>query len=396
MPLELLFNEKKKRIRLRSKDEMESLTRTYYGKIENGELFLSPEEAMYLIDIRNARMFDEAGNELSFNDVSERLLRDLKEKEKKKFLTRYHTYKDWRERGLIIRPIEEAEERYKRNPVVKYPSKEFVPEKYNLDGVFFDDSMLTVSDNEIGKEIYEKYWIGQYGSYKAAGRGKLLKLDPFETFFMMKYSGLKIRNKTESEIIRVFEKSEYHRALYDVYEDWRLRGFILKTGFKFGTHFRVYFPGAAPSATGKGKKSEWAHSKHVIHVFPRPKRMIIAEWARAIRVAHSVRKTFILAIPGEVTKKTKVKLDYLLYHRKKDGIETPKTDEPSYVMLSLNEDEEIGGAELADTIEKGKDLGLDVMLAIADRETAVTYYHVKRIDIPGSKYKYYEMEWSQP
>jgi hypothetical protein len=36
------------------------------------------------------------------------------------------------------------------------------------------------------------------------------------------------------------------------------------------------------------------------------------------------------------------------------------------------------------------------MLAIADRESSVTYYHVKRLELPGSEYEYYEIEWAQP
>jgi tRNA splicing endonuclease len=181
--------------------------------------------------------------------------------------------------------------------------------------------------------------------------------------------------------------------MYQVYEDWRLRGYVLKTGFKFGTHFRLYLPGASPART----PDEWIHSKHVVHAFPRTEKMVISEWARAIRVAHSVKKTFILAIPGRSQrKKAKMELDFLLYHRKKDGIETPKSDSPRFVMLSLSEEEYIGGAELAEAIHSAKELGLDLMLAIADRETSVTYYRVKRIEIPGSPYEYYEIEWEQP
>jgi pheromone shutdown protein TraB len=65
-------------------------------------------------------------------------------------------------------------------------------------------------------------------------------------------------------------------------------------------------------------------------------------------------------------------------------------------MLSLSEEEQIGGAELAEAIEGAKKLGLDLILAISDRETSVTYYRVRRIELPGSKYEYYEIEWEQP
>ena len=181
-------------------------------------------------------------------------------------------------------------------------------------------------------------------------------------------------------------------SLYEVYEDWRLRGYVLKTGFKFGTHFRLYFPGAKPTL----EDNQWMHSKHVIHVFPRPSKMLISEWARAIRVAHGVKKTFILAIPGAKVKQDPASLDFLLYHRKGGDIENPRNDKPTFVMLALSEEEEIGGEELASAIQKAKTLGLDLMLSICDRETAVTYYRVKCIELPKSKYEYYEIEWCQP
>ncbi|HII39101.1 TPA: hypothetical protein HA318_03830 [Candidatus Micrarchaeota archaeon] len=45
---------------------------------------------------------------------------------------------------------------------------------------------------------------------------------------------------------------------------------------------------------------------------------------------------------------------------------------------------------------KARQLGLDLILSICDRETAVTDYRVKRIELPKSKYEYYEIEWVQP
>lgn len=388
MPIQLSFE--KNELIVKAQEDIDSLRKTHFGNMANKQLVLWPEEALYVIDVRNARCVDGDGKSMSFNDVAEKFYTN-----EPKFLARYLTYKDWRERGLIIRRIEEAKGLYKKNPVKKYPSQEFTPPKLDIEGLFFSEDRLTVIDDPtIGYELYQKYWLGQYGSYKAEERGKLLKFDPFETLFLVEHSGLNLRGYDKEKLKAFLAEETDFKSMYEVYEDWRLRGFILKTGFKFGTHFRIYFPGAAPAK--KGETKEWTHSKHVIHVFPRTKRMIIAEWARAIRVAHSVRKTFILAIPGRKSKATGTKPDFLLYHRKQGGIEMPDKDSPSYVMLSFSEDEMIGGAELADAIEESKGLGLDLMLAIADRETAVTCYRVKRIELPGSRYQYYEIEWAQP
>ncbi|MEM3399407.1 MAG: tRNA-intron lyase [Candidatus Micrarchaeia archaeon] len=376
-----------KKIIVRDPASVSSLQKGFYGVMHKGVITLFPEEALYLIDIRNAKCYDKNGNALKFNDVAQIF-------KKKKLLARYFTYKDWRDRGLIVRPVEEATGNYGRNPVKKYPMREFEPPKYSVDGVFFPDDLFTIIDDEVvGRELYENYWLGQFASYKAEQRGRVAKLDAYETLFMLRHCNLSLHNSDEEKVIKnATKRRSDFMLMYEVYEDWRLRGYILKTGFKFGTHFRLYMPGASPVKKG----DEWIHSKHVIHIFPRSKKMIISEWARAIRVAHSVKKTFILAIPGAKKKHSLKKPDFLLYHRHKTGIETPDTGKPKFLMLSLSEEEYIGGEELADAIEIAKSFGLDLMLAIADRESSVTYYRVRRIELQGSKYEYYEIEWEQP
>ena len=194
---------------------------------------------------------------------------------------------------------------------------------------------------------------------------------------------------------QVKEEREYTQQLYEVYEDWRLQSYVVKTGFKFGSHFRIYFPGASPV-----REDKWIHSKHVLHVFPKDQKMLISEWARAVRVAHSVKKTFLLGIP-EMEEKDYVDYpaDYLAYKRKRDGSnwirETPE-DKPRYLVATVSEDEHIGGVELASLLKKASDLGLELMLSIIDRETAITYYVLKRVALPGSPYQYYEIEWEKP
>ncbi|MBI4399463.1 tRNA-intron lyase [Candidatus Micrarchaeota archaeon] len=387
MGITLQYNTNDNTVKVSEAESVTALHKGFFGYMQKGVITLTPEEALYLIDIRNARSYDENGNELKFNDLAEKFKID-------KLIARYCTFKDWRDRGLIIRPIEEIKGSYGRSPVKQYPSGKFQIPKYAIQGLLFPEDLVTIIDDETaGKEIYENYWLGQFGTYKAEQRGKLSKLDVYETLLMIKHCNLTLRNATEEQMIKAAkEKRDDFLLMYDVYEDWRLRGYILKTGFKFGTHFRLYMPKASPTKKG----DEWVHSKHVIQVFPRKSKLLISEWARAIRVAHSVKKTFILAIPGVKSKGKKVELDFLLYHRKKEGIENPKDDKPSLLMLSLSEEEYIGGAELADSIEEAKRIGLDLLLAIADRETSVTYYRVKRIELPGSKYEYYEIEWEQP
>ena len=390
--IKLGLDRKKRVLSVREAPDVSSLQNGFYGQMKRGVIYLSPEEALYIMDIRNGRCFDEAGNEYGFNEVAALFIRN------RKLLARYLTYKDYRDKGLIPRPVAEAEGNYGRSISVKYAEGELKLDSFSFQGLFFPNDLITIVDDErVGKELYERYWIGQFGTYKAAHRGRISKLDIYETIFLLKHGDLKLRNMTLADVEKAAKKRiKFFPDMYLVYEDWRRRSYVIKTGFKFGTHFRIYFPGASPVRS----EDEWMHSKHVIHVFPRRHKQIISEWARAIRVAHSVKKTFILAIPGKRTgarsgRKTP-KLDFILYHRKKGGIDTPKDGTPRYLMYSLTEDEYIGGEELAQALAECNESGLEMMMAIADRESSVTYYVIKSIDLPGSEYEYYEIEWVQP
>lgn len=390
MAVELEILPKEKMVRATQAQSVSSLVSGHWGVMNRGKVELSAEEALYLIDIRNAKVLDGANNEWHFNEVAALL-------DRPKLMARYLTFKDWRDRGLIARQVTEIAGPYKHQAAKPYPQGKFSAPGFSARARFYaDDLFAVIDDDETAKALYNQGWFGQYATYKAEQRGRLGKLDIYETLFLMKHAGLKLENANEKEVMKLaLERRPDFRSLFEVYEDWRLNGFVLKTGFKFGTHFRIYFPGASP-----GKGENWVHSQHVLHVFPRQSRLLISEWARAIRVAHSVRKTFVLAIPGQKKKNTaKPKagsLDFLLYHRKGTDIENPKTGHPRYLMLSLSEEEYLGGEEMAAAIGECKRAGLELMIAIADRETSVTYYAVHRIEIPGSEYEYYEIEWVQP
>ena len=362
-----------------------ALVKGCYGENKKGEILLAPVEALYLVDVRGAECEDAKGNKLTFNELAS-LFKD------RHLLAKYLTYKDWRDRGLFIRPETEAKGSYGRNVSQKYKRGEVELNLPKFVGKFFADDLMTVVDDaEIGDKLHREYWLGQMGTYKAPHRGTISKLDVFETLLLMDEGFLELSNATRKEVMEKAKgRIEFFTDLEKVYREWRDAGYIVKTGLKFGTHFRIYVPGAKPE---KGKN--WKHSKHVLHVFPRKSSLLISEWARAIRVAHSVKKTFILAIPGE-GKTKKGQVDFALYHRKREGVESPKTDNPAFLMLSLTEDEYLSGEELAASLKTASERGLDLLVAIADRESSVTYYLIRKIDLPKSKYEYYEIEWMQP
>jgi len=389
--IELKFDEKKG-IWVDEPASLEKLHRNWFGELEKGKgrIWLEPEEALYCIAFQKAVCLKGKKN-IGFNELASFYIRKVP-----RLFVRYCAYRDWRDRGLIIKNFQKIKGSSRKGHK-KYPAHPIKPEKLELEAVWYPDSMFSVVERG-GKELFERYWFGQYGVYKQT-RGSLLKLNFLETVFLAKHFGLKVVSSEGKSLSfrkilnQVIKVREWTKQLYSVYEDWRLKGFVVKTGFKFGSHFRIYFPGAGPVG-------EYIHSRHVLHVFPPEQKLLISEWARAVRVAHGVKKTFLLAIPklkkGEYRE---YPVDFIAWRRKKEKKgwirETPK-DKPRYLVAAVSEDEHIGGAELAYLLNKASSLNLELILSIMDRETSTTYYLLKKVVLPGSKFEYYEIEWMRP
>ncbi len=383
--IEITYDKRDGSLYSEDQSTIDVLRRTFFGEYRNKRLYLEIEEALYVMDVRNAICKSTDGDIISFNKLAVDFSSD------KKLMARYFTFKDWRDRGLVLKRPGSISGKGK-NLIKKYPAADPEFGDLKFDGVFFAEDLTTiVEDNKFGKSIYDMFWFGQYGTYKVSDRGNLNKLDIYETVFLAEKEYLEILNLKRKEVFAIAKnRREDFPKLYDVYKDWREKGYVIKTGFKFGAHFRIYFPGAKPI-----KDENWTHSKHVLHVFPRDQKLLTSEWSRAIRVAHSVRKTFILAIPGKSRSKN-LPIDFVLYHRRGGNMESPDNGDPTYAMLSLTENSYIGGAELSSIINEAKERRLELVIAISDRETSVTYYKVRKIGLPGSEYEYYEIDWMQP
>ncbi len=390
----ILSFDPKKGIFCEDDDSLDKLRKNFFGEEKNGKLFLEIEEALYVINFMNG-IVRQDGKEIGFNELASKF-------GDKRLIIKYNAYRDWRDRGLVLKRTENVSRRGNKKSHRKYPSKQMIPVKLNGEVYWYKDSLYSIlEDDVLGKRLFEDFWIGQFGVYKQ-GRGGLTRLDFLETIFISKHFGINIVDaqtgkKTDHKKVLsyVTKEREYTEQLYEVYEDWRLQGFIVKTGFKFGSHFRIYFPGASPAKEGK-----WVHSKHVLHVFPKQQKLLISEWARAVRVAHSVKKTFLLGIP-ELTDDDYVDYHsgFLAYKRKREGsnwVRETTTDNPRFLLVPVSEDEHIGGIELASLLRKARDMGVELILSISDRETAITYYILKRVVLPGSNYEYYEIEWEKP
>lgn len=72
------------------------------------------------------------------------------------------------------------------------------------------------------------------------------------------------------------------------YDDLKKRGLVVKTGFKFGAHFRAYTK--SPGRT---------HAQYLVHAVEGGEPTTWPELARAVRLAHSVRKELLFALVGK-------------------------------------------------------------------------------------------------
>jgi len=145
-------------------------------------------------------------------------------------------------------------------------------------------------------------YIHQQGSVGKPLTGGKLHLSMIESLFLLEKEKIVIKDKKTGRNLDSRKFSSKALKLdpdfllkYAVYSDLRSRGYVVKTGLKFGTHFRLYERGAKP---GEG------HAPYLVQAVPEGSKMSPADIARAVRLAHSVRKKMMMAIvddEGDIT-----------------------------------------------------------------------------------------------
>jgi tRNA-intron endonuclease, archaea type len=120
-----------------------------------------------------------------------------------------------------------------------------------------------------------------------------LQLSLMEAFYLQEKGKIDILDKkNQDKVISLDEMRELIQDKdlvyrYMVYRDLRNRGYIVKTGFKYGSEFRLYERGKSP---GDG------HSDFVVKVVTENQNISVLDFSSYVRVAHGVNKKLLLAV----------------------------------------------------------------------------------------------------
>ncbi|MFB6180747.1 MAG: tRNA-intron lyase [Candidatus Nanohalobium sp.] len=171
----------------------------------------------------------------------------------------------------------------------------------------FAGSCVKVWDEEDAEQVYEDLYYGKF-------LDGCLRLSPEESLHLVDRDELTVVDEGEEmsreALHQVFvDRDEDFVHKYRVYSDLRERGFIVKSGFKFGAHFRVYPRGVNPYKDGPKKQSE--HTQWVVHAVPEDETMSFEEMSRAVRLANNIRATMLWAVVDSEAGVTYYEVDHV-------------------------------------------------------------------------------------
>lgn len=323
-----------------SGSEAENVELKGYGRRESakaertGAVSLSLEEAVYLLESGKLTVTraKEAGHPLTREELLQHALELIPN-----FGARYLTYKDLKERGYIVQTggvdfwlfprgskpgekparyfirilseraslsVKDLEDllslahNMRKEPIIAVVDDESDVTYYEVREVTFEAAEpCEVPQDGVGSdtqerapafvlgdrvvvrntELADRLYKGQF--YGSLTKENTLLLSLVEAAYLATKGVLELDFQQFIEYATAVESD--FRAKYTVYRDLREKGLILKTGFKFGSHFRVY--------RSMNKK----HSTDLIQVLPGSYIFSMPELARAVRLAHGVKKRMI-------------------------------------------------------------------------------------------------------
>jgi tRNA-intron endonuclease, archaea type len=172
----------------------------------------------------------------------------------------------------------------------------FLQEKTTAE--LLDDNRLIVWDIEKAREIYNN---GFYGKPLGDPRPKEdfvnpLLLDPVEALYLVDNKIINIikdgKKITKNKLKKMLEENfTDFKEKYQVYKDLRNKGYVVTPGIKYGCDFAVYENGPGID-----------HAPYVVQIIDADEELSAVEIVKAGRLATTVRKSFILAVPAKKNK----------------------------------------------------------------------------------------------
>ena len=311
--------------------------RGYGALMDERYLELHPVEALYLVEERklrvkeNGEVLDEEGLFSRFASIDSR------------FEQRFVVYRDLRKRGYKINCFHELREKgldYYLKPKREDQKDIFAVsinerEEFNIKDVLsylrsldplIEELWMAVVDEEGDITYYKVYEVKPKGNLKDVEnircRGSLLKhlvivkerevgkelsrqafygnltdsgltLSLIEALHLLDREVLDVYSRDEKidrediiKIARSFQRDFEIR--YKVYKDLKEKGLCVKTGYKFGTHFRAY-----------ERDPNRYHAEYLIDAVTDSFKSSWSNISRGVRLAHSVRKLYVLAVLSE-------------------------------------------------------------------------------------------------
>lgn len=141
------------------------------------------------------------------------------------------------------------------------------------------------STSNLAFSLFQKSAFGEKKS------GKIIYL-PSEALYLLEKGQIEIlqNNKGQSfdkVFVKLKKKDKNLDIKYLTYKELRKKGYIPKTGLKFGSDFRLYDKGTRPGS---------AHAPWLLYILPESQKISPQEFAAKARVAHSTKKKLLLAI----------------------------------------------------------------------------------------------------
>jgi len=157
-----------------------------------------------------------------------------------------------------------------------------------VEGVIMADRAL-VNDDQGARSLHSGHFFGKQ-------IGPMLQLSLIEAAFLVELGVLKLKDAKSNRSVTLASLKKRARALqpdFDLrlsaFKDMKGRGLIVKTGFKYGSHFRAY-------EGDPGRQ----HARYLVHAVPEKYSTMWPEVSRAVRLAHGVKKEILL---GRVTER---------------------------------------------------------------------------------------------